>query len=75
MNDQGQCKTCESLAHELAKGKLENKQLRAILNNERFEAMETAEVYTSEAGAVAPHAKSKWIYADYPDACQARQLI
>ena len=29
MNDQGQCDTCESLAHELAEVKQENEQLRA----------------------------------------------
>ena len=58
MNDQGQCKTCGSLAHELAEVKRENEQLRAILSNESFEAMQTAAFITGQAGKVAVQAKS-----------------
>ena len=58
MNDQGQCETCESLAHELAEVKQENEQLRAILSNESFEAMQTAASNTSLAGEVAAQANS-----------------
>ena len=58
MSDQGQCKTCESLAHELAEVKREDEQLRAILSDESFEAMQTAAFNTSQAGTVAPQAKS-----------------
>lgn len=58
MNDQGQCETCESLAHELAEEKRENEQLWAILSNESFEEMQTAAFNTSQAGTIAPQAKS-----------------
>ena len=56
--DQGQCEKCESLAHELAKVKRENEQLRAILSDESFEAMQTAAFCTSQAGAVTVEVKS-----------------
>ena len=58
MNDQGQCETCESLAHELAEVKRENEQLRAILSDKSLEAMETAAFKTSLAGEVAVEANS-----------------
>ena len=58
MIEQGQCERCESLAHELAEVKQENEQLRAILSNESFEAMQTAASNTSLAGEVAVQVKS-----------------
>ena len=58
MNDQGQCETCESLAHELAEVKRENEQLRAILSDKSLEEMRLAAYNTSQAGKVAAGAKS-----------------
>ena len=58
MNDQGQCETCESLAHELAEVKRENEQLTAILSDKSLEAMRLAAYNTSQAGTVAVRAES-----------------